>query len=260
MRRPRSVTPGSSSSCRARAELAPRLDAVLEAVYAAYGTGWEDVAGADPRRHRLADEARWLGRLVCGLLPDEPEAQGLLALMLHCEARRAARRDADGRYVPLGDQDVTRWSRPMMVEAERILTAAARTGKPGRFQLEAAIQSVHASRAVTGATDWPAIALLYEGLIRSAPTIGAHVAYAAALSETAGLEAARAALDDLPAEAVRGYQPYWALRAHVLKGLGRAAEAREAYARATGLSEDAAVREFLTRRAAELDGDRDPQT
>src|SRR5438445_857737 len=90
-------------------DLPSRLDAVLQAVYAAYGSGWEDVAGADPRRRGLAEEAIWLGRLVVRLLPDEPEAHGLLALMLHCEARRGARRDAAGGYVPLTRQDVTLW-------------------------------------------------------------------------------------------------------------------------------------------------------
>ncbi len=141
-------------------ELAARLAAVLNAIYAAYGSGWEDVAGADSRRKGLVEEAIWLGRLVPGLLPDEPEAQGLLALMLHCEARRAARRDANGGYVPLAQQDVSLWSRSMIAEAEEMLVAASRTKQPGRFQLEAAIQSVHARRAVTGWTDWEAIALL----------------------------------------------------------------------------------------------------
>src|SRR5229473_2280367 len=164
-------------------ELAARLDAVLEAIYAAYGSGWEDVAGADPRRHGLAEEAIWLGRLLTGLLPDAPEAAGLLALMLHCEARRPARRDAAGGYVPLSEQDVTRWSRPLMEEGERVLARAARAHAPGRFQLEAAIQSAHAQRALAGTTDWEAIVLLYEGLLRCAPTIGARVAYAAALAE-----------------------------------------------------------------------------
>src|SRR5438270_416967 len=131
-------------------ELAARLDAVLEAIYAAYGSGWEDVAGADPRRHGLAEEAIWLGRLVARLRPDEPEAQGLLALMLHCEARRAARRDAAGAYVPLGLQDLRRRSRPMIEEAEEVLAGAARLKAAGRFQLEAAIQSVHAQRVRTG--------------------------------------------------------------------------------------------------------------
>ena len=125
---------------------------MLEAIYAAYGSGWDDVAGADARRRGLADEAIWLGRLVARLLPDEPEARGLLALMLHCEARRPARRDAGGAYVPLSRQDVARWSRPMMEEAERLLAAAARAEKPGRFQLEAAIQSAHAAAGRERAT------------------------------------------------------------------------------------------------------------
>jgi len=226
-------------------ELPSRLEAVLQAIYAAYGSAWEDVAGADPRRQGLAEEAIWLGRLVTRLLPDEPEGQGLLALMLHCEARRGARRDAEGRYVPLTRQDVALWSQPLIEEAEEILAAASKAMKPSRFQLEAAIQSVHAQRAVTGHTDWEAIALLYEGLIRLAPTIGARVGSAAALAEAKGDDAGLAALEAIPPDAVTGYQPYWALSAHLLKRLGRAAEAREAYARAVGLSEDPAVRDFL---------------
>jgi len=231
-------------------ELTARLDAVLEAIYAAYGSGWEDVAGADPRRHGLAEEAIWLGRLVARLRPDEPEAQGLLALMLHCEARRAARRDAAGAYVPLGFQDLRRWSRPMIEEAEEVLAGAARLKAAGRFQLEAAIQSVHAQRVRTGETDWEAVTLLYEGLLRHAPTIGARVAHAAALGEARDAEAGLAALDAIPPDEVATYQPYWALRGHVLTALGRAAEAGEAYDRAIGLSEDPAVRAFLLGRRA----------
>jgi len=231
-------------------ELAARLDAVLEAIYAAYGSGWEDVAGSDPRRRGLAEEAIWLGRLVARLLPDEPEAQGLLALMLYCEARRAARRNAAGAYVPLGFQDLRRWSRPMIEEAEEVLAGAARLKAAGRFQLEAAIQSVHAQRVRTGETDWEAVTLLYEGLLRHAPTIGARVAHAAALGEARDAEAGLAALDAIPPDEVATYQPYWALRGHVLKALGRAAEAGEAYERAIGLSEDPAVRAFLLGRRA----------
>jgi len=232
-------------------ELPARLGAVLNAIYAAYGSSWDDVAGADPRRKELTDEAIFLGRLVRDLLP-EPEAGGLLALMLHCEARRSARRDAHGGYVPLGRQDVQQWSRPMIDEAERTLAAASQAGKPGRFQLEAAIQSVHAQRAVTGRTDWEAIALLYEGLIRLAPTIGAQVGQAAALAEARGSEAGLALLDGLPASGVEAYQPYWALRGHLLSRLGRANQAKDAYARAIGLSEDPAVRDFLASRSSAL--------
>jgi len=225
-------------------ELPARLGPVLEAIYAAYGSGWEDVAGAEARREDLADEAIWLGRLVTRLLPDEPDAWGLLALMLHCEARRAARRDVSGGYVPLGRQDVERWAWPMIEEAERTLVAA-RAGVPGRFQLEAAIQSAHAQRGHTGRTDWDAIALLYEGLVRLAPTVGACVGRAAVLAEASGAGPALAALDALPSTVVASYQPYWALRAHLLATLGRADEAAQAYTRAIGLSEDEAVRAFL---------------
>jgi hypothetical protein len=185
-----------------RRELPARLEPVLDAIYAAYGSGWDDVAGAEARREGLADEAIWLGRLVTRLLPDEPAASGLLALMLHCEARRAARRDAAGRYVPLDSQDVERWASPMIEEAERALRDAARAGAPGRFQLEAAIQSAHAQRAHSGRTDWDSIALLYEGLVRLAPTLGARVGQAAALAEARDPAEALAALDALPSAAV----------------------------------------------------------
>jgi predicted RNA polymerase sigma factor len=225
--------------------LPSRVEAVLEAIYAAFGSGWEDVAGADPRRRGLAEEAIWLGRLVARLLPGEPEALGLLALMLHCEARRPARRDAGGGYVPLSRQDVALWARPMVEEAEKILATASRAGRSGRFQLEAAIQSAHARRIVSGETDWEAIALLYEGVLLCAATIGARVGHAAALAEVRGADAGLAAIDAIPRESIATYQPYWALRAHLLKRLGRDAEAAQAFERAIGLSEDRAVREFL---------------
>jgi RNA polymerase sigma-70 factor (ECF subfamily) len=232
-------------------ELPSRLDAVLEAIYAAYGSGWDDVAGADPRRKGLAAEAIHLGRLLARLLPAEPEALGLLALMLHCEARREARRAADGAYVPLSDQDPSRWSQPMLAEAEAALAAAARLGRIGRFQLEAAIQSAHAQRGQGGAVDWPGIALLYEGLVRLAPTTGALVGRAAAVAEAHGASEGWALLEAMPAEAVAAYQPYWALHAHLLARLGRDEAARLAYARAIGLCEDVAMRAFL---AARLEG------
>jgi RNA polymerase sigma-70 factor (ECF subfamily) len=228
-----------------RGELAARLDSVLDAIYAAYGSGWDDVAGADPRRRGLAEEAIWLGRLAARLLPDEPEALGLLALMLHCEARRAARRTDAGRYVPLTQQDVGRWSRAMIDEAEATLVAASRFGRPARFQLEAAIQSAHAQRAATGRTDWDAIALLYEGLVRLVPGIGARVGHAAALAEARDARTGLAALDRIAPTTVQAYQPYWALRGHLLMRLGRRLDAMPAYERALGLSEDRAVCDFL---------------
>ena len=227
-------------------ELPPRLDAVLEAIYAAYGSGWDDLAGADPRRKGLAVEAIGLGRLLLRLMP-EPEVQGLLALMLHCEARREARRSAAGDYVPLSEQEVARWSMPMIAEADHLLSEAERAGRIGRFQLEAAIQSVHARRAATGETDWEAIALLYEGLVRIAPTIGALVGRAAAVAEARDAAMAWTLLEAIPADAVKTYQPYWALAGHLLKRLNRAEEADAAYSRAIGLCEDQALRDFLAR-------------
>jgi len=237
-------------------DLAPRLEAVLEAIYAAFGAGWEDVAGADPRLRNLVAEAIWLARLVVDLLPGEPEAKGLLALMLHCEARRSARRTGDGAFVPLSDQDTCLWSRPLMVDAERLLMAASVAQRIGRFQLEAAIQSAHAERARNGKVDWAAIVHLYDGLVALAPGIGAQLGRAAAIAEARGPEQGLAALGSIPSEAIATHQPYWALRAHLLSTLGRAAEARNAYERAIGLSEDQAVREFLIERcrsAAALD-------
>ena len=232
------------------ADLPARLDAVLEAIYAAYGSGWDDVAGADPRRRGLATEATDLGRLLLQLMPDEPEVQGLLALMLYCESRRDARRGAAGEYVPLSEQDTQRWSQPMIDEAETLLMAASGAGRIGRFQLEAAIQSVHARRSAAGHTDWEAIALFYEGLVRIAPTIGALTGRAAAVGEARGPEAGWALLEAIPAEVVASYQPYWALAAHLLTRMQRMQEAQAARDRAIGLCEDPTMRDFLVRQGA----------
>jgi predicted RNA polymerase sigma factor len=226
-------------------ELPQRLEAVLEAIYAAYGSSWDDVAGADARRRGLGAEALELGRLVVRLMPDEPEALGLLALMLHCEARRDARRTSTGEYVPLAQQDTHLWCASMIEEAEEILTSAARLNRTGRFQLEAAIQSAHAQRAQIGSTDWEAVALLYEGLVRIAPTIGALVGRAAAVANARGCDAGWSVLQRLPAESVARYQPYWALSARLLAMLGRPEESCAAYGRAIALCDDSAVRDFL---------------
>ncbi len=233
----------------AAAELPPRLDAVLGAIYAAYGLGWDDVVGADPRQASLTVEAIDLGRLLVELLPGVPEAMGLLALMLHCEARRPARRSPTGAYIPLAQQGTALWSRQIILEAERLLRAARGFGPIGRYQLEAAIQSAHAARAVIGGTDWEAIALLYEGLVRLAPTIGALVGRAAAVAEARDAATAWKLLAAIPAEDVASYQPYWALAAHLLARIGARAEAEAAFARAIGLSEDPATRAFLIARS-----------
>jgi RNA polymerase sigma-70 factor (ECF subfamily) len=226
-------------------ELPRRLDAVLEAIYAGFGIGWEDMAGVDQRGRDLAEEAIWLGRVLLQLMPAEAEVRGLLALMLHCEARRKARRGRDGQYVPLSEQDPQQWSLPLIEEAERHLAEASRQGRPGRFQLEAAIQSVHSERARSGRTEWAAIELFYEQLIRISPTLGTRTGYAAAVAEANGPEAGLAILDAIDLRAVSGYQPYWAVRAHLLHRLGRLRQARHAFDRAIGLAEDPAVRQFL---------------
>jgi predicted RNA polymerase sigma factor len=229
-------------------ELPQRLDAVLEAIYAAFGIGWDGMAGVDQRGRDLAEEAIWLARVLLQLMPSEAEVRGLLALMLHCEARRQARRAPDGRYVPLSEQNAQQWSLPLIQEAEGHLAEAASRGRTGRFQLEAAIQSVHAERAHNSRTEWSAIVLFYEQLIRISPTLGTQTGHAAAVGEAKGPEAGLAVLDGLDLGVVSQYQPYWAVRAHLLQRLGRPPEAKDAYDRAIGLAEDPAVKEFLLER------------
>lgn len=226
-------------------ELPSRIEAVLEAIYAAYGSGWDDIAGADPRRKGLVSEALELGALLVRLLPDEPEVRGLSAMMLYCESRRDARRGRDGEYVPLTEQDTALWSKPMIERADRLLREAERMGRIGRFQLEAAIQAAHALRARTGRVEWEAIALLYEGLVRVAPTIGAQLGRAAAVAEARNAAGGWALLRAIPSDAVASYQPYWALAAHLLERMGRCDEAHAARERAIGLCEDPAMRAFL---------------
>jgi RNA polymerase sigma-70 factor, ECF subfamily len=238
------------------AELPARLDSVLDAIYAAYGTSWNefapvssDVPATTPG---LAREALWLARALVGLLPAEPEALGLLALLLHCEARRPARRDAAGRYVPLSAQNPADWSRPLIDEAEHTLATAARHGSPARFQWLAAIQSAHARRVRDGYTDWPAILALHEALQHHAPTTGGTVAHIAALAEVHGATEALAALEKLPPASVAAYQPYHALHAHLLATLGRHAEASRAYDEAIRLCPDPAAAAFLRERQSAL--------
>jgi len=226
-------------------DLPARLEAGLEAIYAAFGIGWDGMAGADQRGRDLAEEAIWLARVLLQLMPGKAEAQGLLALVLHCEARRPARRGSDGRYIPLFEQDPKQWSLPLTEEAERHLSEAFTKGHSGRFQLEAAIQSVHAERARTGRTNWAAIVLFYQQLLRVSPALGTRAGYAAAIAEANGPDAGLAVLNSIDPDAVSHYQPYWAVRAHLLQRLGRAREAVEAYDRAIGLAGHSSVREFL---------------
>lgn len=227
-----------------------RLDAVLQAIYAAYAEGWSDAEGADPERAALAEEAIWLARVLAAQLPDEPETLGLLALMLHLEARRPARRVA-GRFVPLEQQEVSLWRADMQGEAEAILKRATTADRIGRFQLEAAIQSAHAARRVLGRTDWEALVLLYDGLVALNPSPVARLNRAAAIARTHDAEGL-AALEAIEAAALKSYQPYWALRADLLARLGRADEARAAYDQAIARERDGAVIRFLSERRAGL--------
>jgi len=235
------------------AELRDRLDAVLAAIYAAFAEGWSDPAGTEIRRRNLAEEGIWLGRLVASLLPDEPEALGLLALMLHAEARRGARRNAHGEYVPLADQDPALWDTPLIEEAEALLFRASAMGAIGRYQLEAAVQSAHVVRRRTGRSDWAAIERLYDALsaITGSPVVAINRAIAVA--ETHGPAAGLAALDKVADDGrLAEYQPYWAARAGLLARADDVAAADAAYQRAIGLESDPAVRRFLQQRREQL--------
>jgi RNA polymerase sigma-70 factor (ECF subfamily) len=232
-------------------ELPARLEPVLEAIYAAYAEGWTDATGTDARRRNLSDEAIWLGRLLAALLPQEPEALGLLALMLHAHARRGARRDGDGAYVPLAQQQTAQWDGAMIDEAEAVLWRASGFQRPGRYQLEAAIQSAHNVRRHGGPPDWQAIAALYEALHALTGSPVAAINRAVAMAANEGPQAGLAVLDALVRDArLADYQPYWAARAELLARSGRSDDARAAYQRAIGLERDPAVRAFLQRQAA----------
>lgn len=229
--------------------LQARLGSVLEAIYAAFAEGWTDPAGTEIRRRNLAEEAIWLGRLVASLLPQEPEALGLLSLMLYAEARRGARRDADGEYVPLADQDPVLWDAAAIDEAEALLLRASKIGKVGRYQLEAAVQSAHVVRRRTRRADWEAIERLYEALWAMTGSPVVAINRAVALAETRGPSAGLAVLETLAEDRrLAQYQPFWAARAGLLARLGEVHAADEAYQRAIGLEADPAVRRFLQQR------------
>ncbi|WP_372422451.1 RNA polymerase sigma factor [Salinarimonas chemoclinalis] len=236
------------------AELPARLEAVLAAVYAAFGTAYDETPGiaGHAAGDGLAGEAIHLARLLSSLLPHEPEPLGLLALMLHVDARAPARRNARGAYVPLSEQDPRLWSRAAIVEAEDALTRAARLRRPGRFQTEAAIQAVHAQSRMTGRREARALCTLYDHLSGQTSAVGVAVARAAAHGEARGPDAGLALLATLPPARVEAYQPFHACRAHLLAAAGRADDARAAYDAALALTGDAAVRAHLAQRRAAL--------
>src|SRR6478752_5308602 len=226
-------------------ELPERASAVLEAIYAAYGSGWDDVAGEASAARGLTEEAIWLARLMVQLLPEEPEARGLLALMLYAQARSNARRGGGGAYIPLSEQDPSGWDGPRIAEAELLLNEAVRLGRIGPLQLEAAIQSAHVNARRSGAPDDAAVSLLYETLVRLTPTLGIRVAHAVARAKTESPARGLELLDAIEGSATEDYQPYWSARAHLLALSGRLEDARHAYDRAIGLAEDDGVRRWL---------------
>lgn len=236
-----------------RAELRGRLDTVLDAIYAAFAEGWGDPAAGDVVRRDLTEEAIFLARVVNELLPEEPEALGLLALMLHAEARRRARRDSDGEYVPLAEQDTALWDAPMIDEAEALLRRAGALACIGRYQIEAALQSAHVHRRRTGRDNWAEVVQLYDALLAIVASPVIAINRALAIAELDGPGTALEQMEALAADArLAEYQPYWAARAELLAKSGDHGEARRAYEIAIGLESDAAVRRFLQRRQAKL--------
>jgi predicted RNA polymerase sigma factor len=236
-----------------REELSGRVAAVLDAIYATFTEGWTDPGGTDLTRHDLTEEAMFLAMLVTELLPEQPEALGLLALMLHAEARRRARRDGNGEYVPLAEQDPAFWDSQMIFDAEALLRRAGAFGSIGRYQLEAALQSAHVYRCRTGHANWEAVLQLYEALFALTGSPVVTVNRALAIAE---LQGAQAALDTMPDPAVDArmneYQPFWAARAELLARTDAHVDARYPYKMAIGLARDPAVRRFLERRQAAL--------
>jgi RNA polymerase sigma-70 factor (ECF subfamily) len=232
-----------------RPELSERLSFVLDSIYAAYTTGWDSLPDPGSTHRALASEAVALGRVLVQLMPAEPEALGLLALMLHCEARSEARFSSTGEFIPLDQQDTGHWLENLIEEAEALLRTAAAFGQIGHYQLEAAIQSIHAARARSGNIDWKEIALLYEGIVRIVPSIGASVGRAVALAQAGNPSAGLNALEALPQSSVVNYQPFWAARGHLLRLLHRNNEAYEAFSRAASLTDDPSLREYLLKRA-----------
>ncbi|HLZ12852.1 MAG TPA: DUF6596 domain-containing protein [Candidatus Acidoferrum sp.] len=234
-------------------ELPGRLDVVLDAIYTAFAEGWTDPLGSDVARRDLTEESLFLARLVIELLPREPEALGLLALMLHAEARRRARRSEAGEFVPLAEQNAERWDSEMIREAEALLRQASTMHSLGRYQLEGALQSAHVHRIRTGNWNWQEVVQLYDVLLAISGSPVVAINRALAIAELEGAEAGLRSLHELAADPrLAEYQPYWAARAELLAKTGFPEEAREAYEMAIGLESDAAVRRFLQGRQSAL--------
>ncbi|MEM7472100.1 MAG: DUF6596 domain-containing protein [Pseudomonadota bacterium] len=226
-----------------------RMSAVLEAVYGAFAVDWLEGDGD------LSHEAYFLANILAELAPDNPEALGLTALIGFIEARRGARIE-NGVLVPVPEQNVGLWDSQLIEHSVSILTQAslrrAPKSMPGRFQLEAAIQSVHAARSVTGQTDWRALSQLYLGLVRAYPSIGSAVSRAAVVAEDAGPAEGLKMLEVIDYDGLENYQPFHAVRAHCLGALGRIADAAEAYATAISLCTDRPSQRWLEKKVGDL--------
>ncbi len=231
-------------------ELPARLGPVLAAIYLIFNEGHTASTGGELTRTDLSDEAIRLGRLLVELLPDEPEARGLLALMLLTEARRAARTDADGALVGLVDQDRRRWDDSLIAEGHQLVRDCLQRNSPGSYQLQAAIAAVHADAPDAAATDWSQIVALYDHLLRLRPNAVVGLNRAIAVAELRGAAAGLAALDGLDLD---GYHLYHAARAEMLARVGRTTDAVEAFGRAEALTtNDVERRHVAARRSATL--------
>lgn len=233
-----------------RSHMVDRLAPVLEAIYGAYAIDFALVGGT-AMRDSLAAESQFLATTLAQLLPEEPEALGLAALISLSLARKPAR-GTDDEFVPLDEQDTSLWDAELIAIGEQYLRGARALDALGRFQIEAAIQSVHCARATSGITDWEALRTLYTGLLSVAPTLGARVASAAAVGRVNGPDAGLAALDAIDGDAVRRFQPAWATRAHMLAEACRTEEARAAYDRAISLTTASGARRYLETQRARL--------